>query len=123
MNYSNKDFTGWDLSNRLDMNNLTITGSCFSQEVPNSNILPATLIGTTFINCNLDNVFIPIGNNIVACSVRKFFVQNDGEDWEVSPIDGKPQKPVNDAKFIALGLSTDPKDIPQTKATKIIIAG
>lgn len=79
--YSNRDMTGWDLSDRKDMNNKFIHGLCLSHESP-SNCLPPKLTGATFYACNLDNVIIPVGNTVDStCSNRFFKVQDDGQDW------------------------------------------
>lgn len=109
--YSHKDFTGHDLSDRKDMDNIVIENSCFSNETPDALILPANLTGTTFIDCNLDNVFIPKGNTVVRGSVRRFQVQNDREDWLLDG-QGKPSSPTNPGDFDKLGLSKDPVDLP-----------
>ena len=92
--YSNKDFTGQDLSNRTDMNGLVIENSCFSQETPDREIFPKDLTGCTFIDCNLDNVFIPEGNKLENCSTRRFKAQDDGKDWIIDE-DGKTIKTLN----------------------------
>ena len=81
MSYSNKDFTGVILVDRLDMDGQTIKGSCFSQEKPNTKVFPENMSGVTFINCNLDNCKIPDGNAIIDCSQKKFMAQEDGFDW------------------------------------------
>lgn len=84
MTYSDKDFTGQDLSSRADMDGLFIENSCFSNETPRALVLPSTLSGTTFSYCNLDNVFIPTGNTLINCSNR-FFRSIDGVDWLLDP--------------------------------------
>lgn len=55
-----KDFTGWDFRDRpeYDFNNKVIYASCFSNETPNTPIFGDSLSNTTFIKCNLDNVFL-----------------------------------------------------------------
>lgn len=78
---SNKDMTGWDLSLRNDLNGKIIYNSCLSNETPDAVVLPANLSGAKFVACNLDNVLIPPGNEVVDCLTRRFQVQNDGEDW------------------------------------------
>ena len=80
-NYSNKDFTNRDLREVEDINGQTITGSCFSQERPNTHVFPFDMKGVTFINCNLDNCFIPAGNTVQGGSQRRFRAQDDGFDW------------------------------------------
>lgn len=130
--YDNKDCTGWDLSDRTDMDGLTIEGLCLSNETPNAQVLPPNLTGTTFLWCNLDNVYVPPGNTIgVGCSNRLFQVQADGQDWLLAPSSGGslnlarnnsmvainamieapelvPVQPLNLAHAIAMGLNTDP---------------
>lgn len=120
--YDNKDCTGWDLSNRTDMDGLNIEGLCLSNETPDAKVLPPKLKGTTFIACNLDNVFIPDGNTIdESCSIRRFQVQNDGEDWEIQPTTNIPITPINPQSFLNLNLSIDPEDIPAAPSGESII--
>jgi hypothetical protein len=86
--YSEQDMTGWDLSGRTDMSGITIHGLCLSHEKPEANVLPADLTGTTFIACNLDNVYVPLGNTLIDCSNRMFKANpDDAHDWEVD-VDG-----------------------------------
>lgn len=118
--YSNKDFTGHDLSDRHDMNNLIISNSCFSQETPGRRVLPANLLGVTFVDCNLDNVLIPPGNQLINCSRKTFKVQNDLEDWHVDPNTLLPISPVDSARFDRLGLSKNPLKIPSEIGSKPI---
>jgi len=82
-NYSGADFTGSSLSDHAGMDGKVIYGSCFSQEVPDSHIFPDDMQGVLFLNCNLDNVFVPEGNFIRGGSRRRFKVQEDGYDWYV----------------------------------------
>jgi hypothetical protein len=119
MTYDNQDFTGWDLSDRNDMNGLTITGSCFSSEIPNAPVLPPDLKGVTFINCNLDNVYIPPGNKTIECSTRVFEVQADGEDWIIHPDTKEPIEPVNKQTCIEQGKNTDPEAIVAEEAISL----
>ncbi len=120
MEYSHKDFTGQHLSHRKDMSNQVIIGSCFSQEVPNSQVFPSNMKGTNFINCNLDNCIIPKGNIISGGVARSFQIQNDLEDWVVSK-DGTPLEPVNIEVFKDNNLSIDPLVIPKTKKSQSVI--
>lgn len=116
--YSDKDFTGHDLSDLKDMSNITIENSCFSWETPDSIVFPADMTGTVFVDCNLDNCFIPPGNQVKGGSARKFQVQNDLEDWVLDPDTLVPIEPVNKKRFLQLGLSIDPRDIPAQQADK-----
>ena len=72
MDYSHKDFTGRNLHDAYDINGQIVTGSCFSQEQIDSHIFPETMTGVTFINCNLDNCFIPAGNIVNGGSQRRY---------------------------------------------------
>lgn len=112
MDYSRKDFTGRTLIEATDLNGQTITGSCFSQETPDSEIFPVGMTGVTFINCNLDNVIIPDGNTVQDCSTRRFQVQNDLNDWEIDENDD-PVKLVNSVMLDKRGIDQpDPSSIP-----------
>ena len=135
--YSDKDCTGWDLSGRTDMSGIIIHGLCLSNETPNAAVLPPDLTGTTFLLCNLDNVFIPSGNTLIGGSNRLFQVQADGQDWllqttaplqlhgtsQAAPVGSlaaaqamvlTPLQPLNLATTIADGLNTDPSQIQGT---------
>jgi hypothetical protein len=116
--YSFKDFTGWDLSDRKDMDNLVIYGSCFSNENPDSLVLPKNLKNTIFIVCNLDNVFIPDGNNVLGGSNYRFKVQNDLRDWIID-INDQPIKVTNEKFWENQMVSVDPDDIPLYKIDDI----
>jgi len=109
--YSHKDFTGRRLTDAKDLNGITIFGSCFSHETPDTKVFPDDMTGVTFINCNLDNIFIPIGNTVIGGSQRRFKVQKDARDWEIDN-DGKPVKIINEKQWIIGGFSVDPIDIP-----------
>ncbi len=62
--YSHRDFTGRTLIEAIDLDNQVILNSCFSQETDGDlvHIFPEDMTGVNFVNCNLDNVFIPPGN-------------------------------------------------------------
>lgn len=82
--FSQRDFTGQNLRHRAIPPGSVIYQSCFAQQTPDSIILPEPLIGVTFINCNLDNVYIPEGNAIIGGSCDRHEVQEDGLDWIIS---------------------------------------
>lgn len=88
--YTNTDYTGLNLSDRIDMDNLVIVGMCLSQPIPR-NILPPNLTNITFVDCNLDNVILPVSATIIGSSNRMFKPQDDGLDWEIDA-DGNPTK-------------------------------
>ena len=118
--YSYKDFMDKDLTRESasDFNNSEIIGSCFYQQIaPETQVFPSGITGVKFSKCNLDNVLIPPGNTIEGGCHRKIKVQNDLEDWFLDN-SLKPVEPMSKKKFIELGISTDPKDIPATKLDK-----
>lgn len=71
MDYSSRDFTGQSLIDASDMDGLTITGSCFAQQYPDTMVFPLRIVGVTFINCNLDNCHVPDGNIVKGGSQRR----------------------------------------------------
>jgi len=115
--YSFKDFGGQNLTARDDMTNRTICRSSFSNETPDAvDVFPPDMTGTTFLQCNLDNVLIPNieKNTVVDGSVRRFKTQNDGMPWIVDPQTLAPVEPLDEDSFQQLGLSTDPAKIPKS---------
>lgn len=119
--YSNKDMTGWDLSDRTDMSGLVIHGFCLSNEKPDANVLPSDLRGVTFLACNLDNVVIPDGNILINCSNRRFQVQTDGDDWVVNQ-ELEPLEPLNKKHYQMMGKSIDPADLPEVYLIERVLA-
>lgn len=118
-NFSAKDFTGRFLLDQ-DLNGKVIARSNFSHETPDTKVFPENMTGVTFINCNLDNVFIPEGNIVIECSQRRFKVQNDLNDWEVDN-ENKPTRPFNHQILTKKGIPLpDPKNIPKQKGEKIV---
>ena len=119
MPYSHKDFTGRDLSLRTDMNGLTIVGSCFSHEKPDTRCFPEDMHDVTFINCNLDNCYIPPFNNTTkGCSRERFAVQNDLNDWIIDEEDN-PVAVMDYHYFWKMGLPhPHPKDIPDAPVSR-----
>ena len=79
--YSYKDFTGQTLDFATDLDNITIYGSCFSQEILDRHVFPENVTGLVLIKCNLDNVYLPAGATAEQCSRRRFQAQEDGVDW------------------------------------------
>ena len=86
--------------------------------MPNRHIFPADMKGVTFIDCNLDNVYIDETKNTIknGCH-QQTKVQNDLSDWVLDK-DLKPVEPMDREERIKLSISIDPKAIPLTKATK-----
>ncbi len=119
--WRNKDFTGHDLTKKVIAPGTVIFGSCFSREKPDSKVFPDSMTGVTFLFCNLDNVVIPAGCTVIACSQRRFLVQNDGCDWIVDGTN-KPVEPILKEAFIKLSISTDPAAIPAQPLKVDIIA-
>ena len=115
--YSYKDFmhkSFRDVSAQ-EFNGTVIVGSCFYQEgKPNTAIFPNGMVGVTFRNCNLDNVYIPAGNTVEGGTHKKIRVMNDLDDWILDK-DLKPVEPINKEQRLEAGISIDPKDIPMEK--------
>ena len=119
--YSHKDFTGQSFKDILaeEFNNSEIVGSCFYHEAHEDelevlkDVFPANVIGMKLINCNLDNVKIPVGAELVGnCCNRRIKVQNDTEDWVLDD-NMNPIEPINKKRRLRQGISIDPKDIPK----------
>lgn len=110
--YSFRDFTGHNLSLKGDMDGKTICRSCFSNETPEAEVLPPMLTGATFVESNLANVHIPDGNTVVGCNTIRFKVQTDGMNWRIGKL-GQPLEPLDPEAYAALGLGTDPADLPE----------
>lgn len=120
MPYSRKDFTGRNLTERTDMDGLTIYGSCFSQEIPDTRCFPEDLRGVTFISCNLDNCYIPPGNNIEGGTHERYQVQNDLNDWLIDE-NNIPLACMDYLYFYKMGLPhPNPADIPDAAVSERI---
>lgn len=112
-----QDFTGWTFADRPEYSftDKTVTGSCFSQEKPDSVVFAPGTKNVRFIKCNLDNVALPPGSIIgAACSQRRFVVQNDLRDWEVD-LSNVPVKVMNEKYWTMQKMSVSPTDIPAQK--------
>lgn len=117
--YSFKDFTNRS-HQHLEGISGVVYGSCFSNETPNAHIFPDTMIGVSFIKCNLDNVFIPAGNTVIDCSQQRFKKQNDLNDWLIDS-KGIPTMPINHKIFTKMGLLIPlAKDIPLTEVSEAV---
>lgn len=81
--YSFKSLMNRSHTDETDMSNLIIYMSSLYNEQPDSRIFPSGMTGTTFINCNLDNLIIPPGNTVIGGSHIRFKAQEDGFDWEL----------------------------------------
>lgn len=115
--FSLRDFTNQNLKSQK-MNGLIIYGSCFSQEIIDNDIFPDGMTGTSFYNCNLDNIFIPPGNTVIGGSQKRFKPENDIRDWEVDNLN-QPVKVVSEEAWILLKFSVDKNDIPVQKLDSI----
>lgn len=121
MDYSRKDFTGRTLIECTDLNGQYIHNSCFSQEQPNTRIFPDDMTGVKFEYCNLENVFIPMGNTVINCETRQYKVQNDLNDWEIDD-NGYPTTVINWLYFYKNNIPhPNPSDIPDHQVEDRII--
>lgn len=108
--YSFKDFSNQTF---LDADPAEFTGvikgSCFNQDEYRE-IFP-DIAGVTFERCNLDNVAVPLMNNIFSdCCNRRQAIQNDKMLWIVDE-QGTPLEPSDIKAFNLLGVPIDPKYI------------
>lgn len=103
--WSFKDFTGRPMKD-ADMHDCIVCGSCFSQEIPDSEVFGEKVQNVTFINCNLDNVLIPDTCRIFGGSQRRFLVQEDGKDWIVDE-NNQPLELLNSALMIVAPLPVE----------------
>jgi hypothetical protein len=117
--FSGKVFT----APQVDLpDNTTVYASCFYQEnLPDSHVFRDDLKGCKFYNCNLDNVFIPDGNEVIGGFSRRIMVQNDLNDWELDE-NNEPVKPLDsEILFEKFGLPVPkPQDIPMEKSVQRI---
>ena len=87
-----------------------IRGSCFSREKFEKPFPDGAVIH--FLHCNTYNCDL---SNITAtfeggCTGR-YAVQNDREDW-ITDDDGRPLEPMGKKLYLRLGLSIEPRHIP-----------
>lgn len=93
-------------------NDTIVYASSFYQEnLPDSHVFPDDMTGVKFYNCNLDNVFIPLGNEVFGGTNRRILNQNDLRDWEVDE-SNVPVTVINEKHWTLLKYSVDPADIP-----------
>lgn len=115
--YSFQDFTNQHLRTATDLYGI-IMGSCFYQVCsvdfagdPLRHIFPGNMRGVTFVECNLDNVYVPSGNVMYSCSHRRIKRMNDGEYWFLDK-NLKPTEPIHKKRLILLKENVDPDKIP-----------
>lgn len=116
--FSFKDFTGMDLSKEIIPSGTVVCRSGFSHEIPDSKIFPADMTGVTFVEGNLDNVFIPWDNVVIGASQKSYKIQNDLRDWEID-VQNKPVKILNEEYWTSQGYSVNPADMPAQKIAKV----
>lgn len=109
------DFTGHDLRG-ANLNGQIIYGSCFSREIPDSQVFPANVTGLVLVNCNLDNVALPAGASAIGGTRKRFRVQNDLRDWEING-SNQPTRLMDEGFWQRRGISIDPRDIPAQRIT------
>jgi hypothetical protein len=122
--YSFKDFTDQKFLDAIDLDDAMIVSSCFYQSCspdhvgdPQVEIFPRTMHGVTFVQCNLDNVYIPPGNTIdPSCSHKRIKPQSDGESWLLDE-HLRPVEPKRKRILELLGANVDPRDIPPRRVS------
>jgi len=122
--YSFEDFTNQKLFDATDLDGSVIVGSCFYQDPdsqdadPRVKVFPDDMQGVTFIECNLDNVYVPPGNTVdLLCSCRRIKRQNDGESWILNE-DLVPIEPLSKERLAAVGGNIVPRKIPRRAIRK-----
>lgn len=125
--YSNQAYPYHGLSFKSvkaeEFNNTLIKSSCFYQEWRKGDeevvkdIFPDGMTGVVFKNCNLDNVYVPLGNTMIECTNKKVKVQNDWDDWILDE-SLNPVEPINKEVRQEYGVSIDPNDIPSKELTE-----
>jgi len=117
-----RGFKYMDLTKELakDFNNTEIIGSSFAQREPFTDVFPSDMTGVTFINCNLNNCNIPVGNTVEGGTNKHHKTQNDCEEWVVDA-QLKPIEPLSPERYDKFGLSKNPKDISATPLIESII--
>lgn len=118
--YSLKDYADKTLLDAKDLEGMVIYGSCFSKEIPDTKVFPDKIKKLTFYNCNLDNVYIKTGWSVVGGSRRRYKSQNDLCDWIVDK-NNLPIEPLDKEKYVELGVSILPENIPQAKMSENIL--
>lgn len=111
--YSLKGWSGHNFDDK-DLNGKVIYASSFYSEEPGTKIFKDDLVAT-FVKCNLQNIVIPVGVTLIDCQTDWFKSQNDLEDWKIDKDTKEPVEPLQKEKYVELGISTDPKDIPKVK--------
>lgn len=121
-----------EFSNEFSQKNLSIpfvdipdetfiyASSFYQENMPRSHVFRDDMKGVKFYNCNLDNCFIPEGNELVECSNKSVLTQNDLNDWIIDDEDN-PVKPTNYSVFLKFKLPVPlPEDIPHEKVDRPI---
>lgn len=115
--YSFQDFTNEKFFETDDLDGSVIIGSCFYQDVegregdPRTEIFPSNMVGVTFIECNLDNVYIPQGNTIDStCSSRRVKRMYDGRLWILNAV-LTPVEPLHKIRLRQIGANINPKKL------------
>jgi hypothetical protein len=117
--YSKKDLHGQNFTKEPAENfDGDIVGSNFEQLEPNTDVFPVDATGN-LLRCNLLNCNIPVGMSVGATqgvdSINAHIAwQNDGDAWVVDKDTLVPIEPLRKAKYLELGISIDPNDIPES---------
>jgi hypothetical protein len=120
--FSHKSFLQQTLTDTdpKDWNDTDVVGSCFYNEKPRTKVFPDGIKNVKFIGCNLDNIVIPETCAMEKCTNKLIQVQSDLNDWILDE-DLKPVEPLDKARYIKLGVSYDPKDLPVAKAAENVL--
>lgn len=119
--YSFQDFTNQYLREAADLDGSVVVGSCFYQVCsydfvgdPLRHIFPEDMQEVVFVDCNLDNVYIPPGNTMRGCSHRRIKQMNDREYWFIDE-NLTPTEPIHKKRLMRLKANVNPSKIPVEK--------
>jgi len=101
-------------------NGAKIVGACFYQDEPYTDVFPANIEDVEFIDCNLDNCNIPAGATVTRGTNKHIKAQKDGQYWIVDK-SGNPVEPRDKARYVELGLSIKPADLPAEQLDEPIL--
>jgi hypothetical protein len=120
--YSYQSFKGNTFINvdPAEFNDTEIVGSSFyQQDRPRTKVFPDGTKNLELVRCNLDNVEVQPEITIKGGTNKQILAQKDGNFWIVDK-SNKPIEPREKARYIELGLSVKPADLPATQLAEPI---
>ena len=74
----------WSKLTENDLNGKTIYAINIQADKPDTHVFPDKMTGVIFANPNIDNVFLPPGNQVILCNhdaPKRVLTLEDGCDW------------------------------------------